>query len=186
MSCCTNPAPPRSLLVVPPSGFANTPITGGRKVAVTKVALRNNATGVYTAVTQSFRLLSPSARFRIGITVAYEADDGSEPNLTGGWTWTLQARRRNALTGRSAPLQNIFTGRALPDGYEIDSAVDEIKGTITVPNSPGTGVPTVGNLVVQCTWEPTEVISAEELQALFSACALTIDGTPITVSNTGA
>ena len=131
-------------------------------------------------------MLCPSARFRLAITVAYEADDGTDPAVPATWLWSLQARRRNAATGRSAPLQNVFTSRVLPDGYEIDSAVDELKATITVPNAPGTGLASVGNLVAQVTFEPNEQIAPDELKELFAACALTVDGAPITVSNTGA
>ncbi len=176
---CSNGVP-RGAVVTTPTGFKE-PAFGGPKFAVTKQALRitrGAADGLAHNVV--FRVSNPSDRLHLTMTAAFESDSGAEYAIT-NITWQLQAMLRNAATNRSSPGQLIYGPVAAPDGYEVDSGVQEVRGTLIIPASTPTFGFAVGDggwWVVQATWEENSPIDDTETAQLYSLCSLTIDGSP--------
>ena len=173
---------PRGIIVTSPLGFSN-PSVGGNKRFYTKQALRitrGAADGL--AHNFTFRVTNPSDRLHLTITVQFETDSGAELTIA-NVTWQLLAMLRNAQTNRSSPGQLIYGPTPAPDGYEVDTGAQDIRGTVFVPTTAtfGFAVGDAGFWVVQATWEPNINVApdAEEMQDLLSACSLTIDGSPL-------
>jgi hypothetical protein len=172
--------PPKGLVITNPLGFVN-PITGGRKRPISKPALRI-ARGAADGQTHNFAftVLNPSNRLRLIVEAAFESDSGTELTIA-NITWQLKAYARNPATGRSTPMQLIYGPANAPDGYEVDTAVRELRGTVFVPSTStfGFAVGDGGFWVVNAIWESDEDMPDAELAQLFSACSLSIDGNPL-------
>jgi len=164
-----------------------------RRKRLSKILVRNNATGVYSAVGATFYVRNPSARLRCIIALGFRPDSG-EPSVSNVSTWnaTLDAYVKHGEQGGFyLPENNVIPGpaslsTALPWSYEFASMVDRLRGDVTVPNAPGTGtVP--GNLWVTAAWEPISgaLIGDGELEGIFKQCQLAVEGS-IVVSQTGA
>jgi hypothetical protein len=171
---------PKGLIVTSETGFAETSL-GPNKRAITKQALRINR-GAADGLAHNFvfRVSNPSDRLHLAITVAFESDSGTEYTIT-NVTWQLVAMLRNAATSRSTPGQLIYGPVAAPDGYEVDSGVQEIRGTVFVPTTSAFGfaVGDGGWFVTQATWEENSPVDTKEAARLLGLASLTIDGTPV-------
>ena len=99
------------------------------------------------------------------------------------WTLTLDAW---AQTKDGIWLQgnNIRTAVPLPTFYEFTTMVPVIRGQVTVPNAPGTGLATT-TLWAWAEWEPApgDNFEADELAELFGACSFSAQ--KIRVTQTG-
>lgn len=181
---CSNGVP-RGIIVTSPLGFSS-PAIGGSKRFFTKQAIRiNRGAADGLAHNFTFRVTNPSDRLHLTVTAQFESDSGAEYTVA-NVTWQLLAMLRNAQTNRSSPGQLIYGPVPAPDGYEVDSGVQDIRGTVFIPTTATYGF-TVGDggfWVVQATWEPTVNVAPDalELQDLMTACSLTIDGSPLTTT----
>jgi hypothetical protein len=170
---------PRGIIATSSLGFSQ-PQIGGTKRFFTKQALRINR-GAPDGLSHNFtfRVTNPSSRLHFAVTVQFETDSGAELSIA-GVTWQLQAMLRNAQTNRSSPGQLIYGPVPAPDGYEVDSAVQDVRGTVIIPTGATYGLAAGdgGFWVVQATWEPNVEVSPSDFQDLMTACGLTIDGSP--------
>lgn len=173
---------------------------GGDRREVQSVELvRNNATGAYgggAAVTATFKLDIPSAKLATSVTVGFRADASEElqPLSQVGPAWWLLTLDAWALTkeGRWIRGNNILptglglTQAPLPTTYEAVTSVRQWRGSVSIPNAPGTGIAQTGTLWVIATWEAAAgaLVPDDELARLFQACKLT-PGTTQVVSQTG-
>lgn len=180
---CSNGVP-RGIIVSSDTGFPE-PAFGGHKRAIPKQALRiNRGAGDGLAHNFVFRVNNPSDRLHLVMTVAFETDTGEELTIS-NVTWQLQAMIRNASTNRSSPAQLIYGPVAAPDGYEVDSGVQEVRGTVFIPSTSAFGFAASdagGWWVVQATWEENSPVDDKETAELFALCSLTIDGSPAAAS----
>jgi hypothetical protein len=163
----------------------STPAGGERRYVEDEIAVRNLATGAYTALTSAFRVKTPSVRLGVAVAVVYKPDATEDTTIPAGWTLDLVAWKRNkaGILMRGNP---IVTGVALPYIHDGSTVADEIRGVIHAPNLPGTTTE-AGVWYVVGTWEPAtgHVIDDDELQRLFQLCHVQVDA-GLLVSKTGA
>jgi hypothetical protein len=167
----------------------STPQGGTRRYVREDALIINNAAGAYAATSASFKMSIPSVRLTPGVAVSFrpagQEDTPFPPSGATAWMLTLDAWKRTSV-GIYVRANNIVTNVPVPTVYEnMDgTTVDEWRGKVVVPNSPGTGI-IAGILYVIATWEPKQGdnISDAELAKLFSACNLSAAG--ITTSQAG-
>jgi hypothetical protein len=97
-------------------------------------------------------------------------------------TWQMRAVRRSTA-GATADLNNVFTAaRSLPDAYELDSAVKDVRGTIVLGNTDlATGL--AGSLIIEARWEPNGYVD-DDVRQLIKGGDLQVVGGLVTVQNT--
>lgn len=146
-------------------------------------------------VSVTFFARNPSPRLRWSITVGWEFDDYNA--LVAGAatpTWQMRAVRFPPGGGAPADLDYIFvdstgaaTPRDLPDGYEVDSAVKAVRGTLNLHNGAGQDIDSglFGFLVIEATWEPHDgYTDRDEIwQLLQEADLWVIADAPVQLSN---
>jgi hypothetical protein len=162
----------------------NTTANPSRKSSEAIQLVTNNAAGAYTTVTAGFECRTPSTRLSGCIFIGN--DQGVALPASGSTAWTVALTAwAQTKDGVWVPGNVIETGVVLPSFYEFATMAPSIKGVVTVPNAPGTGIdPT--NLWAWAEWEPApgDNIDPEELTQLLGACSFT--GLSITTSKTGA
>jgi hypothetical protein len=157
--------------------------------------LINNA-GPLTAVGVLFYAHNPSPRLRWSISVGFELDPAANlVTFTAGTgpTWQMRAIRLPESGGSPADLNDIFvngagtpTPRALPDAYEIDSAVKDIRGTLALFSGAGGTIDSgqFGNLVIEARWEPHDgFVNRAEIAQLLAQVNLYLIGNAPTLNN---
>lgn len=144
---------------LPPKGLqltdSNPNIARDRRKRVRKTAVQYRDT---TGSVGSFNVIcwahNPSARLRWAITAAFELANGTTLTLGAvAPTWSMTAMRRNPLAGKAAQLNSVFSARALPDGYELDSAMRDAEILLAVSNQ-NLPASVEAELVLECSWEP--------------------------------
>lgn len=138
---------------------------------------------------------NPSPRLRWSIGVAWEIDP-AEPYQAGtptgdGPSWQMRAIRIPPQGGGSADMNDIFvsagvpTARALPDAYELDSAVKDVRGTLTLHNGGGEDMQpnTNANLVIEARWEPRDGCWSADLLQLIERADLYVQGVIVSIDN---
>lgn len=171
---------PKGLMVSNPTGFLD-PVAGGRRRSIVKNGIRiTRAANDGAAHNFNFSVKNPSDRLRCTVQVQIESDSGSDLTIA-NVTWQLRAMAVNAQSGRRSPMQLIYGPSNAPDGYELDSGVMEMLGTVFLPTTAAFGfaVGDACNIVIQCSWEPNENVSEDELRDLLAGASLTIDGAPL-------
>lgn len=107
---------------------------------------------------------NPSPRLRFSISVGWELQPTTDLQIgPTPATWQMTAIRIPPAGGGAADLNAIFvngagvpTDRQLPDGYEVDSAVKDVRGNITCNDGPDQNLVAgqYGSLVIEARWEP--------------------------------
>lgn len=191
---------------IPPKGLANYAGSDGQtglllpqfRVIRKQVAQYVNQAGPGTVVTVLFYARNPSPRLRWSISLGWELDPAKNfvPFVVGtGPTWQMRAVRMPYSGGSPADLDDIFvdssgvaTPRQLPDGYEIDSAVKDVRGTVTLHDGSGRDLDSgqFGNLVAEARWEPHDgfVDRGEIAQLLQQADLYIIGNAPVLANGT--
>jgi hypothetical protein len=172
---------PKGLVISTPSGY-QVPITGGNhKRSITKEGIRiDGGVADGAAHNWNFRILNPSNRLRCAVEILVEDDDDRALTPV-NMSWQLRAVGVDARNGRRTPMQLIYGPATAPDGFELDSEVEEIFGTVFMPATttftfPG-GEGSAG-IIVQATWEPSEFMPDDEFFRLLAGCNLWIEGQP--------
>lgn len=157
----------------------STPQGGRRRYVQTGLLVSNLQAGTFTDVNARFTLDIPSCRLHTKVTVAFRPENAESTSFPQSgptaWLLTLDAWDRTE-DGLLVLSNNIITNVALPASYEAVTAVDQWRGTVTVPNTgPGTGI-VPGKLFVTACWEPAAGYNASdvELAHIFQACHLTV------------
>lgn len=138
-----------------------------------------------------FYVHNPSPRLRCSLSAGWEiSQNAAFVAGSASPTWQLKAIRVPSDGGPTADLDTIFvnssgtaTARALPDGYEMDSAVKDVRGTLTLNGGSGfdfnTGLE--GAMVLEARWEPHDGVWSEDLRQLIQQADLRVV-TPLTIS----
>jgi hypothetical protein len=155
-----------------------------------------NAAAPGAAVTVLFFAHNPSPRLRWSISVGFELDPAAAlvPFTVGtGPTWQMRAVRLPESGGSPADLNDIFvngagtpTARALPDAYEVDSAVKDVRGTLSLFDGAGRTIDSgqFGNVVIEARWEPHDgVVDRAEIAQLLAQVNLYLIGNAPQLSN---
>jgi hypothetical protein len=153
--------------------------------AVSKVLARVNTAGtqVLTATVRA-TIKNPSRRLSCMFSLTFEADDNQVPNSYTSAAWTARAIRRNRITGKSGQLHTLVSSQALPNAYELDSAIREILITAALA-IPATSAPATlpGNWVLLVEWEPNQpAMCQDEIENLFGDCDVSVNGTEPTLA----
>jgi hypothetical protein len=176
---------PRGLIVH--GGARQDPMPGGaRRHVITKDAVIVTKAGAGDGLAHdfAFTLYNPSSRLRAHVEI-FTVSNSFQRSVTPNGTWSLRAVGIDERDGKLGPMQNIWPAsgtQALPDGYELTSAVRAIYGTALLPSGTiyfpgGTANGVVAQVVLQATWEPNEEpISPSEMIQLFAGCSLALDG----------
>lgn len=188
----------------PPSGLSNYAGGDGQsgldlpqfRVIRRQAAQLIDAAGPGTGVTVLFFAHNPSPRLRWSITVGFELDPAQTftPFTVGtGPTWQMRAVRLPTSGGSPADLNDLFvdgagtpTARSLPDGYEIDSAVKDVRGTLNLFNGSGRNLDSgqFGNLVLEARWEPHDgFVNRVEIAQLLAQAELYVVGNAPQLAN---
>lgn len=137
---------------------------------------------------------NPSPRLRFSISVGWELSPTVELQIgPTPATWQMTAIRIPPAGGGAADLNAVFvngagvpTDRVLPDGYEIDSAVKDVRGNITVNAGPDQNLDAgqYGSLVIEARWEPHDgAIDRADLYQLLERADLRVIA-PALIGNT--
>jgi hypothetical protein len=188
----------------PPSGLANYAGLDGQSgldLPQTRTIRRQaaqfiDAAAAGTPVTVLFFAHNPSPRLRWSITVGFELDPAKDLvtfTVGTGPTWQMRAVRLPTSGGSPADLNDIFvngagtpTARALPDGYEVDSAVKDVRGTLNLFDGSGRNLDSgqFGNLVIEARWEPHDgFVNRSEIAQLLAQAELYIIGNAPQLAN---
>ncbi len=188
-------------MAMPPKGLGNNPERADSDLPQERVIRRQaaqliNQAHAATPVTVLFYAHNPSPRLRWSITVGFELDPAAQvvPFTAGtGPTWQMRAIRLPASGGAPADLNDIFinaagvaTARALPDGYELDSAVKDVRGTLSLFDGAGGTIDSgqFGNLVIEARWEPHDgAVDRKDIAQLLQRADLYIIGNAPQLSN---
>lgn len=159
-------------------------------VCAANYSLAGGASGTQTLY---FFAHNPSPRLRFSISAGFEIATNA-PFVAGSAapTWQMTAIRLSQMGGPTADLDSIFvnsssgvaTPRALPDGYEVDSAVKDLRGALVLHSGTGfdfnTGLE--GSLVLEGRWEPHDGVWSEDLRAIIAQADLRMQGNPLTIN----
>lgn len=111
------------------------------------------------------RVAHPSRRLSCYMSIGFEptAALGITPNVQTS-TWVIRAMRPGTRNGRESFLHEVKAASALPDGYEVDSAVRMflVTATLKIPLD-GAGAAIPGTWVLQAEWEPSLDLCQEDL-----------------------
>lgn len=170
---------PKGIVVTGPLGFLDPAAGGSRRTSVKQGIRITRGANDGSAHDFNFSVKNTSDRLRCAVQVMLESDSGAPLNVANA-NWQLRALAVNGQSGRISDMQLIYGPKPIPDGYELDSAVQQMRGTVFLPTNASFGL-AVGdalNVVIQVSWEANEMIPADELRGLLAACSLTIDGSP--------
>lgn len=166
-----------------PSGTAGT--ANPRRRVMSVAILRNNASGAYSTTSFGYVVRTSSGRLQTLVAWTFKpdgAEDAAFPT-SGASAWLLTADAWIYLSmdqGGSPTRANVILGNT-PLPFALNEAVqgiDEIRGTVVVPNAPGSGI-VPGTLYVTAIWEPMPgegSIPDAELQSLLGACNVNVTG----------
>jgi len=194
--CLPGATPPKSLAnYAGLDGQSGLDLPQFRKLRVQAAQFINQA-GPGTARTVLFFAHNPTPRLRWSITVGFELDPAKNfvPFTVGtGPTWQIRAVRLPTVGGSPADLNDLFinasgtaTARPLPDGYELDSAVKDVRGTLNLFDGAGRNLDSgqFGNLVIEALWEPHDgYVNRSEIAQLLTQCELYVIGVAPQLSN---
>lgn len=158
-----------------------------RRKVQTERLVTNASSGVFTSpAVASFQINTPSVRLVVFFAVTYQpvaSDDTDEFPTSGPAAWTLNAQawvRGSREQGGSLMRANtIIANTPIPTSLnEPAQGIDQIRGTVSVPGSPGTGIDP-GTLWLTVIWEPApgDNIPDSELQDTFGKCYALTQGT---------
>jgi len=147
------------------AGFA------GPKQIRTVLAKVNTSGTTLTSASVAARIDNPAARLVCGFSLSFEPKIPQVFTNYASAAWTATAMRPGGGTGREAKLHNIFSAQALPQLYEIASAVRSvlIEATVTIPLTAG-AVAIEGEWVLVSEWEPGMPMCLDEIAALYARC----------------
>lgn len=116
----------------------------------------------------------PSRRLSCAFSVSFEPDSSQRvASYAVAPTWTATALRRNPVSNKVGTLHSIFSGRSLPELYEVDTAVRLIELSVLVTVAQDGAAATIpGVWVLLVEWEPNQDMAScpgEEAQ-LFGLC----------------
>jgi hypothetical protein len=151
---------------------------------VSPLVVNTSGGGKYSVVTATFECRTPSTR--LSGCLYFGNDQGVTLQTSGASAWKLTLDAW-AQTKDGIWLQgnNIRSAVPLPTFYEFTTMVPTIRGQVTVPNLPGTGLGAT-TLWAWAEWEPApgDNIEVDELARLFRACSFIAQ--KIGVTQTGA
>ncbi len=187
--CQPGAQPPKSLAnYAGLDGQSGLDLPQRRKLRVQAAQFINQA-GAGTARTVLFFARNPSPRLRWSITAGFELDPAANfvPFTVGtGPTWQIRATRQPEVGGSPADLNDLFTNtagtptaRAIPDGYELDSAVEYVRGTLNLFDGAGRNLDSgqFGNLVLEGLWQPHDgYVNRSEIAQLLTQVELYVIG----------
>lgn len=190
------------MCALPPKGLANLPGPQSeqpmeRVIRATAARYTTANPGGGTTFTVLFFAHNPSPRLRWSITVGWEIDGNKQFVLGGLMTprWQMTAVRIPDSGGPTADLNAIFvdvvgtaTPRNLPDGYELDSAVKDVRGALTLHDGSGNDIDIglAGNLVIEARWEPHDgSTDRNEIWQLLQRADLKVIGASPIILNVG-
>jgi hypothetical protein len=156
---------------------AGTPGIGGMIRANTKrlVLARVNTSGTTRAnVAVAATIINPAARLVCAFSLSFDPDTVQAFANYNSSVWSARAMRIGE-GGRQAALHEIFTSEALPQLYEVSTAVKviQISATLTIPLT-AAAASVAGNWILEATWEPGIPMCEEEISALYSQTGLSI------------
>jgi hypothetical protein len=186
------------LRAMPPIGLGNLPGPTSNqpmeRVIRRTAAFYINQASAPAAATVLFYAHNPSPRLRWSITVGWELDPNVQftPGASGP-TWQMRCIRIPPAGGAAADLDDIFvnaagvaTPRPLPDGYEVDSAVKDVRGTLNLHTGTGTDLSSglFGGLVIEARWEPHDAYTErDEIWTLLERADLYVIGAAPRLAN---
>lgn len=157
------------------------PIAGApRRRVQSELLLVNAASGAYIAPTLGFQINTPSTRLVVLFALTFDPDVQPAQSGAGAFLLTADAYVRGSREqgGSIMRANNIITNIPLPFSLnEPAQGIDQIRGSVVVPNLPGTNVaPT--KLWLTAIWEPApgDNIPDAELQKILGMCYLTPQG----------
>lgn len=185
------PMPPRNISTADPA-LGLPPEKVIRRTAAT---YDSNLNSVPIVVTVLFFAHNPSPRLRWSIGVGWEITPAEvfvpgAPTF-GPPTWQMRAIRLPPQGGSAADLNDVFvtagvaTARVLPDAYELDSAIKDVRGTLTLHRGGGEDLqPNVdAALVIEARWEPRDGCWSPDLLQLIERADLSVQGSIVVLEN---
>lgn len=172
--------PPRGISIAEPAPTqVGPPLRAKRRKTLAQYLL---GSGLNAQQTINLMVHNPHTRLRWVISAGWELTNGVDFSAgAASPTWSIRNVRRDPEAGVQALLNQIFSSRALPDGYELDSGTKDVRVTIVLnPTDLATGL--TGNFVVQCEWEANGVID-DELRRVINEVDLQAPN-PIQIQNT--
>lgn len=173
---------------LPPRSVATDPGGPAEKVIRRVAAMYDPVNGVAGTVSVIFWAHNPSPRLRWSISVGWELDPAA-PFVAGTLvpppTWQMRAIRVPESGGGSADLLDIFlnssgvaAARTLPDAYEVDSAVKDVRGVLALHATSGVDIAAglYGSLVIEARWEPHDGCYAPDIFPLLERADLRVQG----------
>jgi hypothetical protein len=151
------------------------PLAGAeRRKSQSEIVLVNGAAGVYVTPTPTFAIVTPSVRLVVLWALTFDADVAPPGSGAGAFTVSADAYVRGSREqgGTLMRANNIITTVALPWSLNVPAqGIDEIRGSIVVPNLPGTNI-APAKLWLTATWEPApgDNIPDDQLQQMLSLC----------------
>lgn len=151
-------------------------------VTLARVAAAGGSASSATVVAS---IINPSRRLSCSFRVGFEPAAGSSiPASYGSSTWTVRAVSPNRITRGKADMHLIRDTEVLPEGYEIDSAVRELRVSCVLGLPLDAAAATIaGQWVLYCEWEPNQPAMCEpEIIDLFARCGLVAPGATVLLS----
>ena len=180
--------PPKGIQIDQSGGSGGAEFAAIRRRTIRQTAAQYlTASGVTAQQTVYFQVHNPSPRLRCKVSVGWELTGGVDFAAgAGSPTWAMRAVRRSEEGGAQALLNQVFTSpgptRALPDAYEMDTAMRDARGTLVL-NATDLATGLTGNLVIEATWEPNGPPDDESVKLLQEADLRIVGTTPI-IQNT--
>jgi hypothetical protein len=131
-----------------------------------------SASAAAGAQTVRFRLVVPSVQLHVTLIAgvvpgAAGAGASAAPHSYTSETWQLFPQFKGG------DLQAAFSdARQLPDSYEFETGISEIRGELYLQNLQGEGSREPGIYRVEATFEPVIAMCAEDRARLFALCGL--------------
>lgn len=160
--------------------FSGNPMEDRRRLRRSLVLAQSTSDAGTATGTSRSRVYTPSSRLRVTFGIAFFPTGGTteQPTIAATGVWTAKPTLRDPVSGRHAPLQDLFTDQTLPDAYEADSAMERVDITATLPHVASTA----GHWILICQWEPNVIIDDAELDHLFASCDLQLQGQVLTLN----
>lgn len=148
------------------------------KAVAVKLARVETSGAANTTGTPKATIKNPSRRLSCMFSLTFEPDEPKAVASYTSSTWTVQAMRPNRRTGKRGELHALVSAQALPNAYELDSAIRELKiaTSLAIPTTAGAAA-IAGDWVLLVEWEPNQpAMCDKEIEDLFSFCDATVDG----------
>lgn len=140
------------------------------RVVLAKV---NTSGSANTSAAVAADIYVPGARVIAGISLSFEPKQPQAFTNYNSAVWSLSAARPGRGEGRRAALHSIFSSQALPQLYEVSSAVRlyVMTATLTVPLTAGAAA-IEGEWVLEVDYEPAMPMCEPEVTGMYALCSV--------------